>query len=338
MTTLPMIDVVVIGLNSQKTLAPCIGSIQRSQYPQSKLTIVYVDGGSSDSSVTVARGLGCAVIEVESDTPTPGRQRNAGWRYGNAPYVQFLDSDTVLDPAWLGKAISAIAAEGVGAVMGDRREMRPDDSAFNRIGDLEWNARPGEAECFGGDVLVSRAALEATEGYDPDLIAGEDPELSYRVRKAGCKILKLASPMTGHDLAMYTFKQYWKRSFRSGHAFAEIHSMHPDFWRAEVCRVTLRAVPILLATALLPLGWRYPAMLLAWIAGATLLLRPRIMLVERFKTEFAIDGKAARLYAWHASLVVVPQFFGMARFYIGKALSRPLTNKRFLRISKGAEV
>jgi glycosyltransferase involved in cell wall biosynthesis len=338
MTASPKIDIVIIGLNSEKTIHSCLESVRRSQYPQESLTITYSDGGSSDSSVRIAETFGCQVARVEAETPTPGRQRNEGWRLGSAPYVQFLDSDTVMDPAWLRKGIAAIGSEGVGAVMGDRRELRPDDSAYNKIGDLEWNARPGEADCFGGDVLISRAALEASGGYDPGLIAGEDPELSYRVRKAGFKIIKLDSPMTRHDLAMYAFKQYWKRSFRSGHAFAEIHAMHPDFWGAEVRRVAIRALPALLTTILLPLAWRHPSILVAWAASAALLLRPRILLVDRFKAEFGIPSGQAKLYAWHASLVVVPQFFGMLRFYAGKAFSRPLTNKKFLRIRAGATV
>ncbi len=249
---------------------------------------------------------------------------------GSSKYIQFLDSDTVLDSEWLGKAITAIQSSKAGAVAGDRREMRPEASVFNWIGDLEWNGDPGEAECFGGDVLASREALERTGGYDPDLIAGEDPELSFRMRRAGFRILKLAEPMTKHDLAMFTLRQYFRRSFRSGHAYAEVHSMHEDFWRRDVRRIAARSAPFAAATILLPLCALWPWMLAAWLLGAAILLRPRLALAGRFGKSLRLSRREARVYAWHASLVVIPQFLGMLRFYLGRAFSRPLTNARIL--------
>lgn len=330
MPDLPSIDVVVIGLNSARTLADCLRSVEASDYPRSLISVIYADGGSSDGSPGIAESLGCACVRVEADSPTPGRQRNAGWRVGSGRFVQFLDSDTIVDPSWLGKAALALSAERVGAVCGDRREMHPERSAYNWIGDLEWNPAPGETEAFGGDALVSRAALEATGGYDPELIAGEDPELSYRIRRAGYEIIKLAEPMTKHDLAMYSLKQYWKRSFRSGHAFAEVHAMHPDFWGRQCLRLSVRCLPFLAGVVLLPLSLASAWLAVPFLAGAVVLLRPRLCLLRKFRDGLSLTEREARLYAWHASLVVLPQYFGLLRYRFGRVLGRPLTNRRMI--------
>jgi glycosyltransferase involved in cell wall biosynthesis len=335
MSLLPLIDVVVIGLNSEKTLTRCLESVKKSSYPQRNLSLIYADGGSIDSSPSIAKAFGCTFVACGAPSPTPGSQRNAGWRLGSGKYVQFLDSDTIMDPEWLLKAVSAIEAKKAGAVAGDRRELHPEHSVFNWIGDLEWNGKAGESECFGGDVLVARAALEATGGYDPGLIAGEDPELSYRIRRAGYRILKLDEPMTKHDLAMLGLRQYCRRSFRSGHAYAEVHAMHEDFWARDARRIIARAVPFAVATAALPLCLLSGYYLLAWAACVAILLRPRLLLVGNFARDLSLARREARLYAWHASLVVLPQFLGMLRFYAGRALSRPLTNARLLPGSGG---
>jgi GT2 family glycosyltransferase len=70
------------------------------------------------------------------------------------------------------------------------------------------------------------AAFEAVGGFDPGLIAGEEPELCVRLRKAGWRIFRLDAEMTLHDAAMTRFSQWWRRTMRGGHAFAEGAAMH----------------------------------------------------------------------------------------------------------------
>ena len=335
MSSPPSIDIVIIGLNSAKTLGPCIESVRSSRYPQSRISIFYVDGGSSDESLKIAESLGCTCLGIDSPTPTPGRQRNVGWKYGSAEYIQFLDSDTIMDSDWLKKAVSTLIAENLGAIWGDRNEMYPDKTVFNWLGNLEWNPPPGETETFGGDVFISRAALMITDGYNPNLIAGEDPELAYRINRAGFKIVKVAEPMTEHDLAMSTLRQYRKRAYRSGHAYAEVHALHNDLWGAETRRINIRTLPFLVGLASLSLIPLSPWVCVAPILGTAILLRPRILLVGEFQSSLSLTRQEARTYAWHASLVVIPQFFGMLRFLFGRLFSRPLTNQRLLPVVPG---
>jgi GT2 family glycosyltransferase len=213
------VDCVIIGVNAESTLEACIRSVFQNRYTAGKINVYYVDGGSTDRSVESARGFeGVHIIEIFPDYPTPGLGRNAGWTQGSAPLVQFLDSDTILDHHWLTKAAEAMG-QGIGAVRGNREEINPEASVYNWIGNLEWNAPPGECEAFGGDVLIRRSILEETGGYDEILVGGEDPELSRRVRLKGWKIIQLDEPMTRHDLAMTTWRQYWKRAYRTGYAY-----------------------------------------------------------------------------------------------------------------------
>jgi hypothetical protein len=62
--------------------------------------------------------------------------------------------------------------------------------------------------------------------------------------------------------------------------------------------------------------------------GSLILLRPRLLLVGKFSTDLAINIREAKTYAWHASLSVVPQFFGMLRFHWGRISGKRLTNRR----------
>lgn len=328
-TQKPQVDVVIIGLNGARTLEACMASVKSCHYPQSCISIFYADGGSQDDSCRIAEANGARVISVVSARPTPGRQRNAGWRSGNSQIVQFMDSDTLLDPEWLGVGTASIS-QGIGAVCGKTRELYPQKSLYNWLADQEWNGPSGEAETFGGMVLLTREALEDTGGYNDSLIAGEDPELAYRVRKAGYRILSLESPMVRHDLDMTKFGQYWKRALRSGYGYAEVNSMHPDLWRRELLRMETRGGCFFLGLLLLPSAMLNPWLTLLPAMTTMLLLRPRLMLSGRIGAEMGLSRHDARVYSWHASIVVIPQFLGIARYWLGRLLARPMTNARGL--------
>ena len=99
--------------------------------------------------------------------------------------------------------------------------FHPEHSLYNRVLDLDWIYAPGDTDYCGGDVLMRRCALEQVDGFDPTLIAGEEPELCRRLRHCGYRILHIDSPMTGHDLNITRFSQYWRRALRAGHAYAK---------------------------------------------------------------------------------------------------------------------
>ena len=339
-TELPDIDCIIIGVNCEKTLERCIRSIFSGSYPEQKIHIIYSDGGSTDRSVTIAHRFSQVnVIKLNPEYPTPGLGRNAGWKAGCSPYVQFLDSDTILDPEWMNAAIHAIKNSAVGAVRGYRRELHPERSFFNWIGDMEWNAKPGECDSFGGDVLIRRTALEVTQGYDEELVAGEDPELSLRISRNGLKILMLDALMTSHDLAMLKISQYLKRSFRSGYGFAAIQNRvsgtGSNFWKADMRRIMLKGagffIFLVAGIILLILQQSYivfAGSVLSIIAGTTMLLSPRLFRIKKFMHENNLNKTEAKKYAWHCSMVVIPQLFGIMRFYFGQLLNKPLKNKR----------
>jgi len=327
------VDCVIIGVNAEATLKECIESVLSSDYKEGEVHIYYVDGGSTDRSIDIARGFPKVnLIEIHPEYPSPGIGRNAGWRKGAAPLVQFLDSDTTLAPIWLKKGVGAMTPE-VGAVRGNRVEINPDTSVFNWIGNLEWNAEPGECEVFGGDVLIRRSVLEETGGYDEILVGGEDPELSRRVRLKGWKILQLDELMTRHDLAMTRVSQYWKRGFRTGYGYAAVAMRHgfgsKQFSIYEFVRIIIRGGgPVALAVmGLIGAIW-CPWSLFMFLPAALLLFYPLIFRTSYFMRDKNLDPGKARLYALHCSLVVLPEFFGILRFLVGRVLSWPLRNKR----------
>lgn len=234
------ISAVVIGRNEGVRLEKCLQSLQGKASP-----IVYVDSGSIDESITVARLAGAEIVELECDKAfTAARARNAGFARlkeidPGGDLVQFLDGDCELRDGWLASASSFMSSSSdVAVVCGRRRERFPNASIWNRLIDLEWDTPPGEALSCGGDALVRREAIEGVGGYCSTLIAGEEPEMCLRMRMQGWRVMRVAAEMSWHDAAMKTVSQWWSRCQRAGHAFAEVSFLHrdKDFWVLETRR------------------------------------------------------------------------------------------------------
>jgi GT2 family glycosyltransferase len=318
---LPMklrLGIVIIGRNEGDRLERCIRSVVGHGAVRA---VVYADSGSRDGSVDRARALGADVVNVTPPFTAAGG-RNAGFArltesQPDVDVVQFLDGDTEVVAGWLDHALATLAQrDDVAAVCGRRRERFPEASVYNTLCDIEWNTPVGETTVFGGDVMIRAADVKAAGGYDASLIAGEDPDLAVRIRKAGRKILRLDHDMTFHDAALTTFSQWWTRALRGGHAFAEGASRHGDegFWQKEVRSnwawgAALPAVGIGMLVPTLGMSG-----VLTTAAYGALFAR-----VLRHAKRRGLDDREARLYAAFCTIAKVPQAAGQAKYWWGRA-------------------
>ena len=96
------IGVVAIGRNEGERLQRCLESLNGLG-----LTVVYVDSGSTDGSLALARSRGVEVVELDMSTPfSAARARNAGFERlmqvdPAVRFVQFLDGDCEVADGWL---------------------------------------------------------------------------------------------------------------------------------------------------------------------------------------------------------------------------------------------
>ncbi|MDD1959475.1 glycosyltransferase [Pseudomonas sp. 39004] len=309
------IGVVVIGRNEGLRLERCLRSLAHGAEQ-----VVYVDSGSSDGSVAMAQALGVHVLALDMARPfTAARARNEGFAclqrlLPSMRYVQFVDGDCEVDPGWLASAQAFLQAHPeLAVVCGRRRERFPQRSIYNWLCDLEWDTPIGEAKACGGDALMRVDAFTQVGGFRPDLIAGEEPELCVRLRAKGWKIWRLAAEMTLHDAAMTHFSQWWRRSLRAGHAYAEgafLHGRAPEHhWLRESRRAWLWGLGIPLATVLaggLLGGWALLLLLIYPLQAARLARR---------------GGKSRRENWLQAVFLVLgkfPEMLGQVKFLLNR--------------------
>ncbi len=320
--------VVVIGRNEGDRLERSLRSVRADSY-----RVVYVDSGSTDGSLDLGRRLASEVVALDDATPfTAARARNAGLDRlleadDSLEMVQFVDGDCELETGWLSQARAALDRDtGLGAVCGRLRERCPEASLYARLSQMEWNRPAGETLACGGIAMFRVEALNGVGGFNSSMIAGEEPELCYRLRRAGWRIERLDAPMAVHDGDMTTFGQWWRRAVRSGHAYAETAALQPGTERRKAARPV---ASMLLWGLLAPIGAMAGAAVAVsspWAAVIPLaivfaygLLFGRIY---RYSRRLGESHRDATLYALFCILAKLPYSIGAARYWLSRARGR----------------
>lgn len=266
----PRVGLVAIGRNEGERLKRCLRSVPPG------CPVVYVDSGSTDGSVAFAQGLGMSVEPLSTEQGfTAARARNAGWRrllaeHPGLEFIQFIDGDCEMDAGWLPRAVVAIEAEPeLCAVFGRLHERHPEASFYNALCDDEWNVPLGLVGACGGIALFRVAALREAEGFNDAIIAGEEPDLCLRLRLKGWTVRRIDADMALHDAAITRAAQWWKRTRRGGHAYAEHLARHgrdaDPMWRRNRDSILLWALVV-------------PLVIVALLAGALVLRQPIVAL------------------------------------------------------------
>lgn len=158
--------------------------------------IVVVDDSSTDGTGDeIRRRFGDRVRVVSGWFGSAAAARNAAWRASRAPWIGFLDADDLWYPRKVERAAAALAAApqarwffSDGAFRNLEGETHP--SWFEMWADVEEGYVGSPiAQLFEvnfvltSSVVVSRALLEATRGFDETLTHAEDLGLWIRLAR-----------------------------------------------------------------------------------------------------------------------------------------------------------
>jgi GT2 family glycosyltransferase len=313
-----MTAAIVIGRNEADHLALALASAASVGG-----AVVYVDSASSDASVSIARTSGVSTVELATPPMlSAARGRNAGleWLDRHCPeerYVVFLDGDCILDPDFARRAAAVMDGDvSVAVVVGHLRERSPDASVFTRLSSLEWFSGAGEIRDFGnlGGIMCARVgAVQAVGAFNPRMIAGEDSELGVRLALAGFRVLKIDADMASHDNGISSFRSWWLRSVRAGHALAQRYVLNGRSAVADCRREFFSTIfwGLLLPACTILLAWPSRGLSLALGAGY-------LVLGGRMGLRLARSGCEARDAGAAAFFGVISKFAnaaGLCRFF-----------------------
>lgn len=204
---MPRLSVVIPTRNESANIANCIRAFDAVR---ESVEIIVVDNDSSDDTCAIAASLGAKVL---SKGPERSAQRNLGWRTAAADWVVVLDADMILPRETIEEIFSAT-------------KNTEDTKAYwiseVRTGSgIRVKARNFERSFYDGTAidalrLFHKSVLEATGGYDENLIAGpEDWELDIRVLKLGVKCEVLKGYLIHNERALSLRRMLEKKAYYS---------------------------------------------------------------------------------------------------------------------------
>jgi cellulose synthase/poly-beta-1,6-N-acetylglucosamine synthase-like glycosyltransferase len=182
-----------------RTLAAIHAAARRSGHPYE---IVVADDASSDRTAAVAAEHGACVVPIVRRQIAAAR--NAGARAATGDVLIFVDADTIVSPEVVAATLAALAQ---GAVAGG--------ASLRLDGRIPWYGRVMSAVVLmtmrigrlaaGCYVFCTRAAFDATGGFDERLFATEEITLSRALHRQGrMVILREAVETSGRKLRTHS--------------------------------------------------------------------------------------------------------------------------------------
>jgi GT2 family glycosyltransferase len=211
------VSVQIVTFNSAPDIAGCLQSL--TQQTHSRISVRVLDNASEDDSVQLAKSFGADVVRSEQNVGfAAGHNRLA--RTYPAPYILFLNPDTVLRPTFVEELVRALEeTPDAGSATG--KLLRMDGVTLDSTGiTMTRNQRhldrgAGEADRgqyetpgsvfgpSGAAAMYRYACLEDVaiggEFFDEDFFAyREDADLAWRCRLMGWKSLYVPSAVALH--------------------------------------------------------------------------------------------------------------------------------------------
>lgn len=210
----PMVQVIVPAYGSPESLARCLHSLHRQDYPRERFTVTVVDDGSEPPLAPVAEAAGARCVRLARNQG-PADARNAGVAAiaGDADsdaVLAFIDSDCIAEPDWLTSGAAVLEDAGFAALGGSVSGMRA-DTLLARFENVHSSLHMGDRAARVGlpgapvpylpscNLLVRRAAFRRAGGFQPGWRTGEDVDFSWRLVAGGERLFYWPGLRVKHD-------------------------------------------------------------------------------------------------------------------------------------------
>jgi glycosyltransferase involved in cell wall biosynthesis len=185
------VSVVVPTYNAGVGLENALRSIASQTHPRERIEAIVIDDGSTDDSRARIRAFArSAPFEVKyafQRNAGPAAARNHGLRLARGDAIAFLDADDVWQPTKLERQVALLSGDA-GLVYCDAAFV---DEEGRPLGDYVRTLRMCRGDILlplfcdffllTSSVVLTRAAVTATGGFDETLPVGEDYEFFLRV-------------------------------------------------------------------------------------------------------------------------------------------------------------
>lgn len=256
------LTVVVPVRNDRDRLAACLEALRAEGIPASHILVIDHDSRDGSGEAAAARGI----TVLRSTARSVAQLRNDGVRHVASEWIAFVDADHLVQPGWL-DALRPWLDDALTGALGAPYLSPPRptwvQAAYGCLrrhpaigGDIEWLG--------AGNLVVRREAFLAIAGFDETLVACEDVDLCFRLRRTGWRVVAepgLRSVHTGDpaSLRAVVAGERWRGrdnlrvSFRTAHSPRSlVTAVLPMLQLLAVALVVTAVLPVMPAPIVRP--------------------------------------------------------------------------------------
>ncbi|MEM1554499.1 MAG: glycosyltransferase family 2 protein [Thermoproteota archaeon] len=229
---LPLVSIIIPTYNAGKTLDKCLKSIFNQDYPNDKIEVIIIDGGSTDNTREIASHYKVRILKNPYRTQEgPNGGKAIGVKYSRGDILCFLDSDNIIyGSAWLRSMVYPLLEDENVVVCESSRILNKRDPAINRFCSyyvLETDTRDpfillprtkdrilknkkqfyytyyaiNDIPCLANGSTIRANILKSVGGYD------YDTDVIYRLVAKGHKLFAQSTCGGIHHLYVMSFSE-----------------------------------------------------------------------------------------------------------------------------------
>jgi O-antigen biosynthesis protein len=241
----PFVSVIVCSFNGAKTLAACLESLGKIDYPHYE--VLLVDDGSTDNTGEIAAQFP-HVRYIRQENHGLSHARNTGAANARGEIFAYTDSDCMADRDWLFYLIGTLMSGDYAGVGGPN--VSP--PAENWVQACVAAAPGGPSHVLLTDTVAEhipgcnmawyRWAFESVGGFDPEYRkAGDDVDFCWRIQQAGYQIAFSPTAIVWH-YRRFTLGAFRRQQEGYGEAESMLRFKHLVFfgptgtakWRGQI--------------------------------------------------------------------------------------------------------
>lgn len=202
----PLVSVIIPTKNEAKNIAHCLKSIKTQSY--GNIEIIVIDNFSKDKTIDIARKFTSNYYKHGNERST---QRNFGVKKSKGLYLLFIDADMNLTTNCLAQALKLCRKPNTIAAF---IEKSKGNNFWEKSVAFERNLYQKE-KILAGARLFPRKLFQKIGGFDEDLIAGEDWDITIRAQKTGAKLVFSKYPIIHQENIKNLSKFFKKKAYYS---------------------------------------------------------------------------------------------------------------------------
>ncbi|MDP6670676.1 MAG: glycosyltransferase [archaeon] len=223
-------SVIVPAYNAEKTMGKCLSALQAQTFKD--FEVIVIDDGSKDQTAEIAAGFK-GVKLLKQKNAGPATARNNGAKQAKGKIIVFLDSDCVAEKNWLEEMLAPLENSEIAGVQGTYKNKQKELIArFTHLEIEKRHSKMAKQEFI--DFIGSYSAayrkkvFDEMNGFDTSfpMASGEDTDLSFRINKAGYKMVfnQHAAVYHFHPISLKRylkvkfFRAYWRTKLYGKHS------------------------------------------------------------------------------------------------------------------------